>query len=141
MDSGLVIMGLLLVVVLVPSVLLLRWRDRRIQQRREAEAFAEQQAMQARAIAEEQARQLALRQRFDYLSQRFGPDIAQRIMHGKLWVGSTADMVREILGAPMDIDEKFLKTKTKHTWKYNPSGANRDQLRVALENGIVVGWC
>lgn len=139
-DSGLVSIGVLLLVILVPSVLLMRWQDRRARQRREAEAFAAQQAMQARAAAEEQARQMALRQRFDHLSQRFGPDIAQRVMHGKLWVGATPEMVQEILGPPVDIDEKVLKTKTKHTWKYSPIGVNRYQLRVSFENGSVVGW-
>jgi len=40
----------------------------------------------------------------------------------------------------MGIDEKVLKSKTKQTWKYQPTGVNRYALRIHLDDEIVVGW-
>ncbi len=49
-------------------------------------------------------------------------------------------MTVEILGQPVAVDEKVLKTKTKRTFKYRPVGVNRYALRVYLDDDQVVGW-
>jgi hypothetical protein len=90
--------------------------------RREAEAAAVSAAVLARLV------------------ERFGDDDARRIWQKEIWQGETSEMVRESLGPPVEVDEKVLKTKTKHTWKYEPQGGNRFALRVFLEDGVVVGW-
>jgi hypothetical protein len=93
-------------------------------------------AARKRAEAERAADQ----QRYHDLASRFGDEAAQSIMVGQIWVGATADMVIEALGAPADTDERVLKTKTKHVYKYWPTGPNRYAYRVTLEDGVVVGW-
>jgi len=66
--------------------------------------------------------------------------LVKKIMQRTLWQGQTAEQVIDAIGEPKDIDEKVLKTKTKQTWKYFPSGRRRYGLRITLDDGIVVGW-
>lgn len=66
--------------------------------------------------------------------------VVESIMAGSFWQGQTAEMVIDSLGAPVDIDQKVLKTKKKEIWKYHHEGANRYGLRIILEDDIVVGW-
>ena len=61
-------------------------------------------------------------------------------MKRTLWKGQTAEQVLDAIGEPKDIDQKVLKTKTKETWKYFPSGRRRYGLRVMLDDGEVTGW-
>lgn len=68
------------------------------------------------------------------------PAIVDLILRGGVWVGQSADQLRDSLGRPVDVDQKVLKTKIKETWKYNQTGKNRFALRVTLEQGRVVGW-
>jgi len=68
------------------------------------------------------------------------PAIVEAIMQRNYWVGQTNEQLNDALGPPADIDERVLKTKVKHTWKYHKRGRNRYALRVILDNGIVVGW-
>lgn len=79
--------------------------------------------------------------RFSSLLNKYqDEDIANKIIKRTLWQGQTAEQVKDALGSPKDIDQKILKTKTKETWKYFPSGRRRYGLRITLDNGIVVGW-
>ena len=50
------------------------------------------------------------------------------------------EQLLDSIGRPIDRDQRVLKTKTKETWKYHPSGRNRYRLRVMLEDDVVVGW-
>ena len=103
------------------------------------EASQRAAAEQAR-IEAERARIQAEQARLAALTGKFGPENAARVMRGEIWQGQTAEMLVEALGKPADIDEKVLKTKTRHIYKYRPMGANRYRLRITLENGLVVGW-
>lgn len=67
-------------------------------------------------------------------------EIAERILSKTVWIGETAEQLRDSFGAPIDVDEKVLKTKRKEVWKYVRKGKNRYGLRFTVENGIVVGW-
>lgn len=67
-------------------------------------------------------------------------NLANKIMQRTLWQGQTAEQLIDAIGEPKDVDEKVLKTKTKQTWKYFPSGRRRYGLRITLDDGIVVGW-
>ncbi len=80
-------------------------------------------------------------QRRHALLEKYGdPEIVEAIMSRRFWVGQTNEQLRDSLGTPVDIDEQVLKTKVKHTWKYNRRGRNRYGLRALLDNGTVVGW-
>lgn len=79
--------------------------------------------------------------RFAYLREKYNDeDVAQKIYDGCFWQGQTEEQLNDALGAPLAIDRKVLKTKTKEIWKYNSQGANRYGLRITVENGCVVGW-
>lgn len=67
-------------------------------------------------------------------------EIADRIMKKQFWQGMSDEQLLESLGKPVEFDEKVLKTKTKQTFKYEQTGANRFDTRIHLEDGIVVGW-
>lgn len=90
--------------------------------------------------AEKKAAQEELERRRVDLLARFGEETCNRILAGDVWVGQTAEELRESLGEPVDVDEKVLKTKHKEVWKYDQIGANRFNTRVTLEDGFVAGW-
>lgn len=89
-----------------------------------------------RALAEQRAKQ----EHWDSLCQRFGQADAARVLRREIWQGQTHQALVESRGPPADVDETVLKTKTKHVFKYEPTGRKQYALRVMLENGVVVGW-
>jgi hypothetical protein len=104
-------------------------------------AEAGEETIQAAAKAESQALAAAARAaRQDELARRFGAEAAQRIVAGQYWAGATSEMLLEALGTPTHIRERVLKTKTKQTYCYFPTGIDRFRLRIHLEDGCVVGW-
>ena len=66
--------------------------------------------------------------------------IVDDILARRCWVGQTSEQLTDSLGAPVDTDEKVMKTKRREVWKYHQTGHNRFALRVTLEDRIVVGW-
>ena len=66
--------------------------------------------------------------------------LVARIERKELWVGETADQLRDALGEPEDIDLKPLRTRTREVWKYGRTGRNRYSTRITLDNGTVVRW-
>ena len=95
-----------------------------------------QQAAERVAHEAEQARQ-----RFEALAAQFGHEAATKIVGRELWVGETAAMVKASFGEPVDVSESVLKTKVKHTFKFDRlPGNNRFGLKVHLDDGVVVGW-
>jgi hypothetical protein len=117
-----------------------QWRKRRRAARALAlaQAQAEEHQRQLYAYHAEQERLRA--ERWSYLVGRYGEGNAHKIWAGRVWVGCSVDMLRELLGPPEAIDEKVLKTKVNHTFKYRSTGANRYALRVFLSDGEVTGW-
>jgi hypothetical protein len=114
------------------------------------QARAAKQAAASRAAEEERRRQLAVlllllqrraeAQRRSSLLSRFGEEACSRILARNVWLGQTEEQLREALGKPVDIGRKVMKTKSRETWKYGQTGANRFKTRVILENGFVTGW-
>jgi hypothetical protein len=98
---------------------------------------AERARLSAEMAAEEEQRR---RERWDAFVAKYGEADAQRVWAGRPWVGCTYGMLIDAMGPPVDIDEKVMKTKTKHTYKYKPTGVNRYALRVYLDDGVVTGW-
>ncbi|MFA5255198.1 MAG: DUF2845 domain-containing protein [Candidatus Omnitrophota bacterium] len=79
--------------------------------------------------------------RKEYIYNKYGHnETADRIINKTVWVGETADQLRDSLGNPIDIDENVLKTKRKETWKYCQKSTNRFGLKIRVDNGSVVGW-
>jgi len=68
-------------------------------------------------------------------------DIVDKIMQRMMWQGQTEEQLSDSLGSPESTDRKVLKHKVREIWKYNRQGnANRFNLRITLEDGVVVGW-
>lgn len=81
------------------------------------------------------------KKRMEYLLKKYkDEELAQEIFDGKFWQGQTSSQLIDSIGRPADIDEKILKTKKKEIWKYDHQGGNRYNLRITLENDVVVGW-
>jgi hypothetical protein len=79
--------------------------------------------------------------RLSYLREKYqDEDIVQKIFNGYFWQGQTGEQLLDALGAPIEIDRKVLKTKSKEVWKYQHQGAKRFGLRITVENGYVEGW-
>lgn len=79
--------------------------------------------------------------RLAYLRAKYhDEDVVEKIYNGYFWQGQTEEQLRDSLGAPIAIDNKLLKTKTREVWKYRQQGVNRFALRITVENGYVAGW-
>lgn len=87
----------------------------------------------AQREAERQARREAL-------SKRFDEHTAMMIMIGDPWEGATREMICEACGYPDEVEERVMKSKTRHVLKYRAESGRKIRLRVVLEDGIVVGW-
>jgi hypothetical protein len=127
--------GLSLAGLAIALLLLLFWLRHRATLKA---AEAERQRAEAEAEAEEEAARQARRE--GKLVDRFGADVAARVLRGEVWQGQTAEMLREALGEPAALDERVMKKKTRHVYKYGPQGGKRYALRVTLDDGVVVGW-
>ena len=81
------------------------------------------------------------RERVEYLTKKYtDPQIVDKILEGTVWQGQTAVQLKDTLGEPAGIDQKVLKTKKKEIWKYGHQGGNRYNLRITLDDDVVIGW-
>lgn len=62
------------------------------------------------------------------------------IMSRRIWEGMTSEQLIESWGRPAEVDERVLKTKVAHVYKYGRTGKTGFRERVKLDDGIVVGW-
>src|SRR5438132_394138 len=60
------------------------------------------------------------RARFLSLDQQFGWAAANRIALQTPWQGQSADMLMASFGRPIAVDEKVMKAKTRHVFKFLP---------------------
>lgn len=103
---------------------------------------SEQDYALARASHLEALRREQLSIRTGYLLEKHGQDgaLVARLERKELWVGETAEQVRDALGEPEGVDVKPLKTRRREVWKYGRTGRNRYSTRITLDNGTVVRW-
>ena len=73
------------------------------------------------------------------LVNRYGAEIAERIISGQIWQNMTVEQLRDSKGEPAAIDEAVTAKKIKQVWKYDPSGRSFN-LRVTVEGDKIVGW-
>ena len=70
------------------------------------------------SIFSAQAREKAEQRKRNEIYAKYGQtEIAERILNKMVWVGETAEQLRDSFGSPLDIDEKVLKTKKKEIEK------------------------
>jgi hypothetical protein len=103
---------------------------------------AEREYMTEKTVAAAKQRAEERRARMDYLMSRHGGDeaLVARIDAGELWIGQTAEQLRDAYGEPEDIDEKVMKTRRREIWKYDQVGTNRFSTKITLDDGVVSAW-
>jgi hypothetical protein len=85
-----------------------------------------------------------IRKRDTEIIQKYGKEIAAKILKGKYWKGMTKAMLIESLGNPgtkkVDIFKDNEKLKFYYNKKRNQLGNWSFTLEISLENNKVVGW-
>ena len=88
----------------------------------------------ALVVAMNAARRLSLMARYN------DQKAVDMIMSRRIWEGMTSEQLIEAWGRPAEVDERVLKTKVAHVYKYGRTGRNGFRERVRLDDGVVVGW-
>ena len=83
---------------------------------------------------------LNVRRRLKLMAKYNDQHAVDMIMSKRIWEGMTEAQLIEAWGKPAEIDERVLKTKTAHVYKYNRSGKASFRDKVKLDDGVVVGW-
>jgi hypothetical protein len=83
---------------------------------------------------------LNARRRMKLLAKYNDQHAVDMIMSKNIWEGMTEAQLIEAWGRPAEIDERVLKTKIAHVYKYNRSGKASFRDKVKLDDGVVVGW-
>lgn len=87
------------------------------------------------------AKQQAFAHRRSALMAKYNNDsLVDELMACVVLKGMPFDMLVDSIGAPVDEDHKVFKTKTRRTLKYGQTGVNRFDLRIIVEDDLVVGW-
>lgn len=71
--------------------------------------------------------------RFSYLENKYGTNMAARLMAGKIWKGMTTDMVTDSWGKPKKITRVINSSLLKEEWIYNNSW-------LFFENDLLEDW-
>ena len=82
---------------------------------------------------EQQPQQRQEGSRFSYLENKYGSNIAARLMTGKIWKGMSGEMVRDSWGNPKKINRVISNNRIKEEWIYNNSW-------LYIENDMLVEW-
>lgn len=83
---------------------------------------------------------LNARRRLKLLAKYNDQHAVDMIMSRRIWEGMTEAQLLDAWGRPAEIDERVLKTKTAHVYKYNRSGKASFKDKVKLDDGVVIGW-
>ena len=92
----------------------------------------EQESVQS---TETQSRQQQQRKvsRFTYLENKYGSNMAAKLIAGKIWKGMTAEMVSDSWGTPQKINRVISSNVIKEEWIYNNTW-------LYIENDELVQW-
>ena len=71
--------------------------------------------------------------RFSYLENKYGTNMAARLIAGKIWKGMTSDMVRDSWGNPGKINKVIETNVIKEEWIYSNSW-------LFFENDVLSQW-
>jgi len=74
------------------------------------------------------------------LALLFGEEIGTRIENGVLWMGASKEMVFEMFGNPIAIENKYLTTKSRLIYKYFHIGSAKFLLEITIDDGLVTSW-
>jgi hypothetical protein len=69
------------------------------------------------------------------ITERYEPEIAQKILKNEIWQGMTIEQLQDSLGKADAIETVVTKRTRREIWRYDVFST-----RVTLEDGVVVGW-
>jgi hypothetical protein len=78
---------------------------------------------------------VSVRERLKYLINKYGYDVAEKLVKHEYFIGMTEEQLIDCKGKPNKIDTETLKTKTKATYIYG-NKASGDYF--VFENGIAI---
>jgi uncharacterized protein YpmB len=129
---------LLAIVVALIVVVLIAVVISQNKKQRESKQFLDRIQEESRLQALQSENDAAVRRAA--VTDKYDPETAQKILSGQIWQGMTAEQLRYAVGEPEAVDKIVTKRTSKEVWKYFQQTATRFDLRVTLENGLVVGW-
>jgi hypothetical protein len=71
--------------------------------------------------------------RFTYLENKYGTNMAARLIAGKIWKGMTSEMVRDSWGKPLKINRVINSNTIQEEWIYNNAW-------LYIENDTLTDW-
>ncbi len=71
--------------------------------------------------------------RFTYLENKYGTDIASRLIAGKIWKGMSGEMVRDSWGKPLKINRVISGNTIKEEWIYKTTW-------LYIEDDLLMTW-
>jgi hypothetical protein len=94
-----------------------------------------QKAEQESVPQQEQQQQQPQQQvsRFTYLENKYGTDMAAKLIQGKVWKGMTAEMVRDSWGKPLKINRVITSNTIKEEWIYKSTW-------LYIEDDVLYSW-
>ena len=92
----------------------------------------QQSIRQSQQLQEEQAGQQQI-SRFSYLENKYGSNMAARLMAGKIWKGMNAEMVRDSWGTAQKINRVISGNIIKEEWIFRNTW-------LYFENNTLVEW-
>jgi hypothetical protein len=72
-------------------------------------------------------------QKYQTLADKYGPDLANKLIAGKLWRGVSSEMVTDSWGKPLRINRVITATMTKEEWIYANTW-------LYFENNVLLEW-
>ena len=92
--------------------------------------YASQPQPQPQPQSQPQSQQTS---RFSYLENKYGTDLASRLIAGKIWKGMTAEMVRDSWGKPQKINRVISSNTIKEEWIYRSTW-------LYIEDDVLMTW-
>lgn len=98
--------------------------------REEAAATKDQQVVKGERYQQEKTTE---QDRYSYLVNKYGPDMASRIYGGKIWRGMNSEMVQDSWGSPRKINRVISGNRIKEEWIYR-------RYWLFFRNSTLVDW-
>jgi hypothetical protein len=71
--------------------------------------------------------------RLEYLENKYGSRVGDRIYEGKIWKGMTAEMVKDSWGSPRKINKVISENVIREEWQYGDTW-------LYIQNNILTRW-
>ncbi len=66
--------------------------------------------------------------------------IAKKLIRKTLWIGETAEQLRDSFDAPVGITRNPFHSSKSEVWEYTGKEADLPDFHITLKDGLVIGW-